>query len=217
MDEQFSRIVKYLLLIVLILNVISILVPWGTLDASIFGKADFYSWGSHIRTFNGENNYSLNVFFLDSSNFNDFFNISDFEIGFIPLIMGILVLFFSILVISFTIGFLVKNEFYKKDIISITVYSILAVICFYIFIQFGITSMPASAVLDFEYSSGLYLVILSICILVFTYFLFDFYTVETKTVTDKNIDSPALNTLKMRYAKGEITNEEFEQMKKDIE
>ncbi len=41
--------------------------------------------------------------------------------------------------------------------------------------------------------------------------------VTTRTVEETEEDDSAIDLLKKRYAKGEITKEEFEQMKKDLE
>ncbi len=223
MDYQLDKILKYLLILVLMINVIVLLVPWGETEESAVGKLYFYNWGTQINSLNGENKFSFNVFFINSEHVDDFFNIDNNNFGFIPILFGILALFFHVLVIVLTAGFIIKNEYYKKDIAFNTVYSILALISFYIFIQFGVLSLSISPYVTFNYSTGFYLLIFSIIILVLAYFLLDYFSkekIEKKTeekIEKKNGDNTHLEILKTRYAKGEITKEEFDKIKKDIE
>lgn len=210
MKEQVERLVRYLLVLVLILDILSILFPWGTLNYGLYGKADFYSWGVHVKTATGYNRYLLNIFEIDSI-FESIVGTGNLKIGVIPTIFGILVLFLPVIVIIFNGILITKNTFSKENIIIILVWSISSIISFYIFVQFGILS----SVSTFEYSMGFILIAISIFILIFTHFLFDYFSVE-KQISRYESQTP-LEILKLRYAKGEISKEEYEDIRREIE
>jgi len=222
MENYLKKIVKYLLILVIILNSLSLLLPWGTYDVSEFGKIDFYSWGSFL-SIDGTANSTLYVDFLNIGNVNSFLRLDGFEMGAVPILFSVLILLFIALVLAISIGILIKQEYTKKYIIVLIVSAIFSIVSFYIFIQFGISAIPQISIIPFNYSSGFYLVIISICILTFTYFLidlFDLFSIKKNQHNSKNKENETtspIQIIKIRYSKGEISKEEYEQMKKNIE
>ena len=68
--------------------------------------------------------------------------------------------------------------------------------------------------MDFSYGGGFMWIVILILIVLLIYYILR--TSQTKDSRDLRSETP-LDILKKRYAKGEITREEFEMMKKDIE
>ena len=216
MEERLEIIIKYLLIVVIILNSISLLVPWSEFNDPIeYGNADFYNWGAHRFSLNGTNNYTFYVSFLIPENLDNFFGIQSFQLGFIPLIFGILTIFFTACVIVFSIRLIFKNEYDKNNFAYLTIHSIFSVVSFYIFTHFGILSLPHPVSFSLHYSMGFIFACISIFLLFFIYLFFDYFSIE-HGFTDKKTITPS-DTIKFRYAKGEISKEEYEQLKRDLD
>jgi uncharacterized membrane protein len=82
------------------------------------------------------------------------------------------------------------------------------------------TGQPTSPRLIEQFGFGLFMLIFGIIMIIigFTLLIGGFLT-KSKSIVgkiEKNIDDETVKALKLRYAKGELTKEQFEQMKKDL-
>jgi hypothetical protein len=208
MENYLKKIVKYLLILVIILNSLSLLLPWGTYDGSGFGRIDFYSWGSYRNSIDGSFNSTLYVSFLNLATVNSYLKIDGFKMGIVPILFSVLLLFFIVLALAISIGILIKQEYNKKYIIILNISAIFSIISFYIFIQFGMSSIPQLSIIPFNYSTGFYLVILSICILSFSYFLFDFFSMRNNVYNSKTKNDETTSPIQIQEKN--LTNKNFD-------
>ena len=217
MEVYVKKIVKILLIIAVVLCLLSILLPWGEISYSGFGGNTYYCWGMNAQASSVQDNPSqwlLYISILDDSNI---YNIAETNSLLLPVIFATILIIFVIGAILLGISSLFKIDKNRKtNSIEAGIFAIVSVISFYIFIQFGILSISGILSPLFSYSVGFYFMIIS-GILFFIAFglISEFIPVKSKK-SEHSKDTP-FDILKMRYVTGEITKEEFEQKRKDIE
>lgn len=235
MDEKLiDSVFRIILIIALVCCVVSMLLPWGDITVEGVFKAEFYCWGASSQSMGIFTGSSQETWLYVSLFFNEHFMNLITEngdlFGFVfPMIFGILVFPFMILGLGFGSFFLVKKQGDRfKNIRDAGIFVIAALIFYYIFIQFGFLSLldyftrGISSVVSisrfFSYASGFYLGIVAV-VLIFGLFIVH-NEVVTKVLESSDVgksDDDVVKLLKTRYVKGEISKDEYEQMRKDIE
>jgi len=137
------------------------IVPWGNIDVAPSVSVIFYSWGMQASSpdFNGLEYYFR---FLSDLNSTTNFIPGEYSNTLIPIFFSFLVMPVSILGILFAI---IDYIYLKKSQVRWGIVSglsiVLAIVFFYIFIQFGIISSNAMISSYYQYTTGFYLMILS--------------------------------------------------------
>jgi hypothetical protein len=187
MEERYeSPILKIILICAIICCAVSLILPWGEVNAGIMGQGQFYAWGARTSSFLGN---SGDVWFLyfeflfrDSS---IIFGDTDFIEIVIPMMMAIVVLPLLVIGIIYGISAQKKLSFSEKNIkskdsIFVPKFSlnagfmvVISIVLFYIFIQFGVITSNTTLSSLYKWSTGLSLAIIS-CVLFFgTYIAFE--------------------------------------------
>ena len=220
MEVYVKKIVKILLIIAIVLCLISILLPWGEISSSneVVGSAmTFYCWGMNVQAPvlpDSPSTWFLYISILDS---NSIYYLEETDSLLLPVIFATILIMFLIGAILLGISSFFKIDKNKKtDSIEAGILAIASVISFYIFIQFGILSLSGMLSPLFSYSVGFHLMIISGILFFIAYGLISEF-IPTKSKKSQQSEDSAFDILKKRYAKGEITEEEFKRMKKDLE
>jgi uncharacterized membrane protein len=224
-DKKINSLTKIILIISILLCILSIILPWGQIAIPPFGKVDFYCWGISGVSVLGSHEPSteLYVSFFFNEEFITLLNESENFIGFVvPMILGILIL--PLLIIGIILGSLYLSMESKRNIVNIRsagIWILISIIFFYIFMQFGLLSLFQNSIISFSnyfsYASGYFIVILSGIIIIAIYIIKR--EIQESTIEETELmgdQKDLLKVLKERYVKGEISKEEFDQMKKDI-
>jgi len=220
MEVYVKKIVKILLIIAIVLCLISILLPWGEISSSnetVGSALTFYCWGMNNQAPLNQDNplqWLPYISILDS-NSKAYFGETDSLL--LPVIFACIIIIFLIGAILLGIASFFKvNKNEKSSSIEAGILAIISVISFYIFIQFGFLSLSGLLSPLYSYSAGFYFMIISGILFFIAYGLIvEFIPIKSKKLQQR--EDSAFDILKKRYAKGEITQEEFEHMKKDIE
>ena len=165
-DENIKKIAFYILIIAILFVFISIIVPWGTIDAKIgaysVGQVDFYTFGVHAT---GGSSSEWSIFF-DLESLKTIFSVADFADLELPFAMYIAI--FPVILCVLIIGIADLLTFYTRKInIDLSIMNGLLVIStlflFYIFVNFGLFSIPFGISLKpyFNFSMGFYFMLLS--------------------------------------------------------
>ncbi len=220
MEVYVKKIVKILLIIATVLCLLSILLPWGEISSSsgfIGSPITFYGWGMNVQVSpfpDNPNPWFLYISILDS---NSIYYFAETDSLLLPVIFASILIVFVIGAILLGISSFFKVDKNKKtDSIGAGILAIASVISFYIFIQFGILSLSGILSPLFSYSVGFYFMIMS-AILFFIAFGLIVEFIPTKSKKSQQSEDSAFDILKKRFAKGEITEEEYEKMKKKLE
>ena len=215
MEVYVKKIVKILLIIAIVLCLLSILLPWGEMSVIGISGGTFYSWGMNVQTspFQGNTLQWLPyISILDSNSV-----LAEQDSLLLPVIFAIILIIFIIGAILFGISSFFKvDKNMKSNSIEAGIFAIASVISFYIFIQFGISSLCGGISPMVLYSVGFYFMIISGILFFIAYGLISEF-IPTKSKKSQQSEDSAFDILKKRFAKGEITKEEFEGMKKDID
>lgn len=225
---MINSIYKIVLIVALVLSIVSMLLPWGEISFQGLGKMDIYSWGVSSQTnsiFTGSTQESgLYIFLFFNQNFMTMLSENQEMMGFIfPMIFGILV--FPLLIVGIVFGSLYllnKPQVGLKNFRDSGIFIFTSVIFFYIFIQFGLLSLLSYEISYlanlFSYSAGYYLTIFA-GVLVLALFVIHTEFVKKRFDMGGSVkkDDDVVTLLKTRYVKGEISKDEYEQMKKEIE
>ncbi len=142
------------------------ILPWGEIDMSPSASVIFYSWGLHASS--TETNEIGSYFnFVAEINKTKYFGPGEYSTFLIPILISISILPFSILIIVFSI---MDYLGMKKGQVRIGIYSgiisIVVLVLFYIFIQFGVISSNARLSSLFQYTSGFYLMIIAVVLFI---------------------------------------------------
>ena len=219
MELYVKKIVKILVIIATVLCLLSILLPWGEISnsESVGNIATFYCWGMNAQASSFQDSPSQWVFYFSILDDSNIINIAESNSLLLPVIFASILIVFVIGAILLGISSFFKVDKNKKtDSIEAGIFAIASVISFYIFIQFGILSLSGMLSPLFSYSVGFYFMIIS-AILFFIVFGLIVEFIPTKSKKSQQSEDSAFDILKKRYAKGEITEEEYEKMKKKLE
>ena len=156
-DKDVQTITRVILTIGIVLCGLSLILPWGELTVGMFGIGDFYTWGVQISL---PSNSELTLYFSILSESSPFSQ---------QLSSYLIEVFFSILVLplgllSLALGIIAEIRLakYGKDLsLRAGVFSIVAVVFFYIFIQFGMLRAYEPLTAFFDWSMGFYMMIIS--------------------------------------------------------
>ena len=222
MKRDIQKIARYFVIGAILISSVSLILPWGISEKSAIEEITFYSWGVNTKTISGttpSNQWGLYIEFADPGNLNTLFGFENSSIGFLPILLGIMIIVFIVAMIAFGMMNLRQKSLSSQYIIEIVLWGAASLISFYIFIHFGILSLPWSTVLPFNYSIGFTGMIFSLILLMVAYFILDMKMpeLEESDIPIKTSDESPSDVLKLRFAKGEITEEEFEKMKKQLE
>ena len=220
MERDIQKITRYFVIGALLISSISLILPWGISNISLTQKSTFYSWGVNVNSLTGNTNQWKFYFeFIDVGNIKSIFGMETSSLGFIQIILGILVSVFILAMIAIGIVNLRQKILEKRLILEIVIWGVASIISFFIFIQFGISLLQWSVVFPFTYSIGFTGMIFSLILLMVAYFIIDMKTPELdeSDIPIKTSDESPSDILKLRFAKGEITEDEFEKMKKKLE
>ena len=217
MEIDFEKIVKIIVIVAVVFSALSLIMPWGEITISGVGGGFFYSYGMNLPPSIFQNDPNQWQFYISALANDSIFKVQEANQFIIPFLSASLVVFFTLF--AFFIGL---GELYtiSKNQSSVSSYAgliaIISAIAFFIFIQYGLMSVIGLFSQYFEYSIGFYFIIIS-GILFFSAYIIrrEFTDIETDDLEE--IEDEPKNILKMRYAKGEITKKEFEDMKKDLE
>jgi len=218
-NESIKIISKYILIIGIVLCLVSFILPWGESN-SVLGDYNFYCWGVNSKSYITDNvSIAPYFFFVDSDIINDFFGLNDIEYNIFAFVFGLLIIFLWFVVLLFGLTSLkevLKNKYYGFDELYGGIFGIVTVAFFYIFIEFGISSLGFSLnkPLNFEYSIGLYVMIISSILLLLTFIIK--YELLKEDDENKKLNKKALDLLNERYVKGEISKKEYNEKKEDI-
>lgn len=225
MDEKnIGSITRILLIIGIFVGVISLILPWGQITVGALGKVDFYCWGISGISILGyaDPTTELYVSFLFNEDFMNLLSQSNNFYGYlVPMIFGVLVL--PLLVIGLFLGSLSVFNIRKKELVyarDAGVVLLVSIIFYFVFMQFGLLALLNSTYISFtnffSYTIGYVFVILMVIMIIGVYILLRMYgeSGDKKVKSSSNVD--AMTLLKKRYVKGEISKDEFDQMKKDI-
>ena len=184
MDMKDTKtLMKIFLLIGIILCGVSLIVPWGESSLEPFGKVTFYSWGLHTTsTVTSDNQWSIYIPSLfNESVYSGLFSREEIETYAIPFVLSIFVMPLSIL--SLVCGIIAEEQLKKKSGLFLNLAGgvpIIAVVLFFMFIQFGVFSTTSGLVLslNYEYSTGLYSMIAAAIVFISSYFIIDKLKIE---------------------------------------
>ena len=218
-----KQITRYIIIISIILTFISIILPWGEIETTFSEKLNLYSFGMDVNT-NIQN--SSNFIFYFQSFFNEEFY-RTFDNNPIFLMLATVIILFLITLLIQCINE-IRNNITKKGTLTIAIWSLFPILFFYIFIQFGLLPIIESGIstvdyfflselltVNYQYSTGFYLSILSTVLLFTNYFLIDIFKPKNKPKSLQNKEH--MDILKNRYALGEISKDEYQEMKKELE
>ena len=225
-DKTLGSITRILLIIAIFLGVLSLILPWGQISVGAFGKVDFYCWGiSGVSIFGStESTTELYVSFFFNEDFMTLLSESGNFLGFIaPMVFGVFVV--PLLLVGLILGAMSLFKVGKREQVNTrdaAIWLVVAVVFYYLFIQFGLLTLLNSSFIAFSnlfsYTIGYVVVVLSVIIVVGVYIVEKgFYDSSKKGGKSSEDESDVLRLLKERYVKGEISKDEFDQMKKDIE
>ncbi len=213
--KDIETILRLIFILSIALSGLSLLVSWGNLNMGAF-SANFYSWGVQETGIENGNFYLYFQLLFDNEVGSIFSNIELVDY-IIPLICSLVILplhLISLVYCYFEYSSFNKNKYRTRW--DIGLYTLFCPVLFYIFIQYGVFTTNATFTSLFDFSAGFYMMVFSSIILFSLYFITDrFYSQEEKQFNIE--ENTSLEILKQRYAKGEITKEEFEEMKKDLE
>ncbi|MDP8202276.1 MAG: SHOCT domain-containing protein [Candidatus Tenebribacter burtonii] len=236
-DKSIEFILRLTIVISILLIVFSFITPLANLtmedSSQKINFVDYYSWGFKINVFSSQmpDNISTIIPYFSLA-FDDTYESlvggegNELFIIFLTILLPI-VIFSLILSIDGLYDVLKKdNVEYEFKLFLSGVFSVIVVLLFYLFIEFGMPnsivqqgSITSSSVTSiyFNFELGSYLLIIS-AILLFILFAFSkYYYPDDKTYEESGSIEELITTLKRRYVSGEITEREFEKMKKKLE
>ena len=188
--KHFKKdLIKYVLIISTVLCVISIMVPWGTLQekSNLYYNGveiNFYIWGIQ------SSNSSLKTewgFLINPTSLLNVFTYDEIKEIPIPLAIWFATFFISIMIVILGFFGIVFIENIQKNNCHTVAggLAILSLIFFFIFINFGLFSSKLGLTLksNFNWSFGFFLMLLS-AILFFVTFFVDKYFLKSEKVQD---------------------------------
>jgi len=137
------------------------ILPWGNIDMTPSGSVIFYSWGMQVSS-TSHSELDFYSRFLTDLNSTIYLGSGEYSNTLIPIFFSILIMPVSILGILFAIidyVFLKRSQVRWGLVSGISI--VLAIVFFYIFIQFGLISSNAMISSYYQYTTGFYLMILS--------------------------------------------------------
>ena len=226
MDEKnIVSINRLLFIIALFLGVLSLILPWGQITIGAFGKVDFYSWGISGISILGyaDPTTEMYISFLFNEDFINLLSETNNFYGYlVPMILGVLVL--PLVVIGLFLGSLSVFNIRKKEVVyarDAGIVLLISVILYYFFMQFGLLTLLNSSYIAFtnffSYTVDYVIIIFSMIMIFGAYILLKMYSGSGEKNGKVSDNTNAMKLLKQRYVKGEISKDEFDQMKKDIE
>jgi len=165
-NENIKQIAFYILIIGLLFVFISIIVPWGTIDAKIgaysAGQVDFFPFGVHV-TGGSSSDWSI---FFDIESLKTIFSVADFTELELPFAMYIAIFPIILCILIIGIADLITINIRKINVDLSILNGLLAIstlFLFYIFVNFGLFSIPFGINLKpyFNFSMGFYFMLLS--------------------------------------------------------
>ena len=163
---------KVILIIAVVLCGIAILLPWNTFSYGLFGNMEFYTWGIHTSSTLSTSSQGWHIYYSDFSFFSTLFNSEESATLGTTMALLYCVLIFNLLtLIAGTSAINILNR--KKAAFSLEagIFSIIALVFFIIFIQFGLFSIPTVNAVSslFNWSLGFYLTIIAIILFFIAY------------------------------------------------
>jgi len=228
MNERKRFLYKVCISLAVFFAIVSIILPWYSIQSTSIittggSSIDFYNWGVSL---NNGNNKGETLFYFTVFTDQEYEYFGDSNQSFLHVISFLILPFLivGIFLAIYSIFHLDKKEFsnYYSSILTSSIIFIICLILFYIFMQLGIISSMGSAPVGvrYGYAAGFYLLIISISILLACFIISKYISInekqQIKEIQQINENKP-FELLKLRYVQGDITKEEFEQIKKDIE
>lgn len=177
--KYLRQICLYLVIIGLLFCVLSLIIPWGTIDAKFgsytIGQVDFYNWGIHT-TSTTVSNWSI-IFNPDS--FKLLFAANELNDFAIPIAFYFAVFFIVLMIIilgSISAYSFHLNKYRYNLTLMAGAFSIVTMFFFYIFINFGLFSAKSGLALKpyFTFSMGFYFMLISSILFFISYFVSKF-------------------------------------------
>jgi hypothetical protein len=174
-EEEFLITSRIFLTIGLVLIGLSLIIPWGEISVGILGNADFYMWGVELSSpIAGTSEFmSYTSLLSESSPFSQQASSYPFQI-----FLAIFVLPLSLLaLIMGVVGEFGISKYGKSFSLRAGILSVLSVVFFYLFIQFGMLRAFEQLSALYDWSIGFYLMIIGTILF--------FITFSILAVTDK--------------------------------
>jgi uncharacterized membrane protein len=224
-EKNVNSILRIVLTVAIFFGVLALILPWGQISVGALGRADFYCWGISGISILGSTDGSTDLYvgFFFNEDFMQLLSESDNFVGYIvPMLLGVFVV--PLLLIGLFFGALSVFRMGKRGVGNTRdafIWIIVSVVFFYIFMQFGLLALLNSSYIAFSnfysYSIGYGLVIFSIVLIMGVYIVekLGFWSDKGDEKSAGGSDDLE-RVLKERYVRGEISKDEFEQMKQDI-
>jgi len=199
-NKQVNMITKVFGIIGIILCLIALLTPWSS-SAFTFGIfSDKYS----------------SPFYIDFASNQSI--IKDIGLNQVVTFSVVMIIIFILLIVAMIQGGICIGYFDKEppnSYLFVSIFLITSAIL-YIFL-ISIIQDDISKYTGTAYGIGFAMTIISFIIFFILYIIQLSFYQKPEEIQKIKVEEETLNILKLRYAKGEINKEQFEQMKKDIE
>jgi putative membrane protein len=198
-NNKIKTVIKSITILGLIFCIVSLLTPWS-------------SWAFTFGIFT-ENHSSIffNSFFTDESITKSSFS---YQAQFFAMVM-IIIFFFIIIGLIAGIQSIINFD-KEKSTIYFTISSIFIINIILYIIAISIWQMN-NYYIGLSYSPGFITAVIAFIIFFVSFTLKSVFYQKTANTQETIFENESIDILKTRYAKGEITKEQFEQMKKDLE
>ena len=197
-------------------NKINIVIKVVSILGIIFGLVSLLTpWSYSLFTFGYFSENSSSLFYID---FFTNSSIKDtnyyYQLVFFAFVM-IIIFILTILALINVLSFINKVDIERPNtflfVSSLFIINIILYTTAISLLPFNIYTAQTS------YSSGFITAIIAFIIFFILFIFKSVFYQESEMIQETKLEDESLNILKTRYAKGEITKEQFEQMKKDLE
>lgn len=163
----------------IILCGLSLIVPWGEYNVISgnlsAGSLQFYSWGGQFSSISLFNLQTQNGWFVYFIMFTDSVAFQIIGNNFLVWVFSIFILPISLFTLAFGIqayqSLYYKEDEFRNKLRDAGILAIMAIVFFYILIQFGISSDMAILNQYYQWSAGFYMVLLNAILFLFVYLL----------------------------------------------
>lgn len=227
--KEINLISKGLLIIAIVFALISCITPWNVAHTNINGNdvnvGSLYNFGMSFQEYNSfdfsDSKGEMHYYFQLVTEDNSFLNTDQFSNSEkIPFFLSIFVLPLMLLGLYVLSGSLVKQNkgIENADSLLSAVFISVSLIFFYSFIQFGFGNLMPASTGFFNYSIGFYAGIFAAVASFCSFFVNREYLFQEETTQESNelSENEPLDIIKKRYAQGEISKEEFQELKDEL-